>query len=473
MSATAPDGAPSSDPVPDRAADRFDPDSVTTFGVDAARWVGDRDLELRYSLDDRFHFVERYHFDVPPELAVPDVDDATLRRATALLHLTASLSYFKAALPPRIDVRSPLEGASVDRLLGALVEHGLAEMRLRAGVGDRGIRPDVRVSGTETPARRAGPGSPGPDARVAPVVVPIGGGKDSLVALDLVRRSGRSPALLAVTTFGDPLASLDLGDRDPIVRVRRTIDPALLELNRAGALNGHVPITAVISSVALVAACLVGASEVVMANERDASIPTVVVDGQEVNHQYSKGWHFERLLADTVEWEVGEVAVFSLLRPVSEAAIFRHFATMPEHLHRISSCNVVRTRGGGSDAGVRWCGECPKCRYSFLGLAAHVPRQQVLEVFGGRDLFDEEEGVDAYLSLLELAGRDRPFECIGEPADARYLMRRCVDRAEWAGTRVARAVDPLLGDVDAPWLGGPNLVPEQYWEALRRLGPGS
>lgn len=449
--------------------DRFDPDSISRFSIDRASWVHRDSLELHYSFalldgSTAYRFVERYEFDIPVSIE-RSPSQHELQRATALLHLAASMSYYKAALPPEITVSTPLEPGSVVEVLGALNNEGLAEMRHRAGVGSRGESPSLIVTGTESHTTRLRRSLP----THRPVVVPIGGGKDSLVALDLVRRSGRTPVLLAVTTFGDPLATLSLDESLPIVRVRRTIDPELIALNRRGALNGHVPVTAVISTIGLVAAVMIGATEVVMANERDASIPTLVENGRGINHQYSKSWEFERLLGGVVEREVGDTRVFSLLRPVSEATIFRHFATMPEFHRQIASCNVVRTLGGGSAQGKRWCGSCPKCRYSFLGLAAFSDRRQVLDTFDGLNLFDDEAGLDDYLGLLELAGRVRPFECVGVSSDARYLMRRCIDNGQWLGSPLMRAVAPLLGDTSAPWIGGPNLVAEPYWPALRML----
>ena len=45
----------------------------------------------------------------------------------------------------------------------------------------------------------------------------------------------------------------------------------------------------------VVVALATGCGAVVMANERSASQPTRVVDGVEINHQYSKSFAFERL----------------------------------------------------------------------------------------------------------------------------------------------------------------------------------
>ena len=77
------------------------------------------------------------------------------------------------------------------------------------------------------------------------------------------------------------------------MRAEREIDPQLLRSRELGFLNGHVPVTGIISAIAVLAATLDGRDAVVIANEWSASIPTLEVDGVPVNHQYSKSGTFE------------------------------------------------------------------------------------------------------------------------------------------------------------------------------------
>jgi hypothetical protein len=443
----------------------FDPDGIEDFEV--TRWSGTEtddgvELALAYRLGD-IELVERLAIGLPAAMRVRSLASPEVRAAVGLVHLTAGLSYFKAAMPPRVRVHTTLAAATVEPLLAALVGHGLAEMRTVAGLGDRARTVDIEV--IEERTERAGAPTPALE-RLA--VVPVGGGKDSLVALDVVARSGRQPIVLGIDTSGDPLGLLELERFHPVVRVRRTIDPVLLALNDRGALNGHIPITAIVMSIAVTVAALVGAGEVVMANERDASLPTRVVDGRPVNHQYSKSWDFEQRFARAVGDEVGVVDVFSLLRPVPEALVFGRVATMTDLLDRISSCNRVRTRGGGSAQGARWCAACPKCAYSFLGLAAHLPPAVLVPIFG-RDLLDDAGLLDEFLGLLQLDGAERPFECIGEPDDARHLMRRCCERPGWRDSAVCRAVATRVAGAVAPAIGGPHRVPDDLWASLQGL----
>ena len=62
-----------------------------------------------------------------------------------------------------------------------------------------------------------------------------------------------------------------------MTRIERTIDPLVRRSAELGFLNGHVPVTAVITSAALVAAVLDRRDAVVLSNEWSASVPTLVV----------------------------------------------------------------------------------------------------------------------------------------------------------------------------------------------------
>ena len=69
----------------------------------------------------------------------------------------------------------------------------------------------------------------------------------------------------------------------------------LFEMNKQGALNGHIPVTAVNSAILALAALLHNdADQVVFSNERSASYGSLIPGTGEVNHQWSKGWDFER-----------------------------------------------------------------------------------------------------------------------------------------------------------------------------------
>jgi len=65
----------------------------------------------------------------------------------------------------------------------------------------------------------------------------------------------------------------------------------------------------------------------VFSNERSASYGSLIPGTGEVNHQWSKGWAFERDFAAELQRTVAaDLRYYSLLRPFSELAVARQFA---------------------------------------------------------------------------------------------------------------------------------------------------
>jgi hypothetical protein len=266
------------------------------------------------------------------------------------------------------------------------------------------------------------------------MLVPIGGGKDSAVALEIVRRSGHE---LALFSLGDapPIARTVAVAELPRLLATRTLDPGLRELNGAGALNGHVPITAIVSCVALLTAALNGFDAVAMANERSASAGNVVWDGVEVNHQFSKGLRAERLLSAALAEVAPDVRLFSVLRPASELAIARAFARMERYHGAFTSCNAI-FRIDPALRAASWCCDCPKCRFVFLALAPFSEPAHLREIFG-HDLLDDERQFEGF-ALLTATGGHKPFECVGEEQESLAAIRLLARDERWSEHSVVR-----------------------------------
>src|SRR5699024_822506 len=76
------------------------------------------------------------------------------------------------------------------------------------------------------------------------VLVAVGGGKDSIVSIEGLRRAGYDVGLFAVNSY-EPIEATAAVAGLPLHVARRTLDPTLFDFNAAGAPNGHVPVTAV------------------------------------------------------------------------------------------------------------------------------------------------------------------------------------------------------------------------------------
>jgi hypothetical protein len=269
--------------------------------------------------------------------------------------------------------------------------------------------------------------------------VPFGGGLDSIVTVELLRRRGVDSALFVVNRPGDRFAAIEEPAAVtglPVLRAERTIDEQLLRSRELGFRNGHVPVTAIISGAAIVAAALAGRDAVVMSNEWSASSATLVVDGRAVNHQFSKSEAFESGLRGVLA-ESGAALpdYFSLLRPFSELWIADRFAGHPEYWSHFRSCNrafhIDRSRRWD-----RWCGECEKCCFIDLILAPFVPQAELARVFGGREPLERPDRVPTFRRLLGLVPDSKPWECVGDEVECRVAARMAAERADRAGNAV-------------------------------------
>jgi hypothetical protein len=228
-----------------------------------------------------------------------------------------------------------------------------------------------------------------------------------------------------------------LGHR--LIEVARCLD-RLDELTRSDRFNGHVPITSIVSAICLAVAARDGYTSVVLANEEAASEPTLISDhlgsvGRAVNHQWSKGATFETLFDRAVNSAGIGVRYFSWLRSVGEPDIVGLLSEQTDALEHLVSCNRAfagRTTGLIREAPQRWCGECPKCLFTFLMLATRLGPEQLRSIFGA-DLLSNPELADRF---GELWAESKPLECVGERSDAANALLTLVDDPRWAGHTV-------------------------------------
>jgi hypothetical protein len=410
------------------APNRFDPATVGDFRVLGRTFDGDRGVvSLRYALGERLTFTETLTFETPFS-SEQDLDAPGLHRALLHLQVAAGTSYYKAAAPPEVVIEHESLTKQEEEFHRRLYDDGLREFAVTNGLAvprpviirsERG--PTSDRSGALT---RSGQGG---------LLVPIGGGKDSMVLIEAVKHLG--PRLFAVNPH--PLV-LDLARRTglDLIVVRRRIDPALATLNASGALNGHVPITAIVSLIAVVGSFLYDYDVIAMAVERSASEETVLVDGVPVNHQFSKSLDFELLLRELITTSVDPGLRYgSALRPYSELAIARAFARLTGYHDTFCSCNSAFRQAAAT--GDRWCGHCPKCRFVALMLAPFMDRPELTAILG-RDLFEDPDQIGGFAALM--SDDDKPFECVGERRESAAAMRILSTRPEWSETPVVAAL---------------------------------
>lgn len=439
------------------------------YAADAGRGL----LTCRYSLDGR-EFAERVWLEPGPAWNSP-----AARAAARLVYLLAGVSYYKTAAPPAIDLGDTALSERERAFLREFYLSGLGEYAYRNGLelsdltihsapGEPAFVPAASSSGPTLPSGPASaasvppsqPAAPGGPAALAAQelrpLVPFGGGIDSIVTVEGMRKRAGDVALFVVSRPGDRFAAIERPAAVsglPVIRAGREIDPQLLRSAELGFLNGHVPVTGIISAIAVLAATLHGRDAVVMSNEWSASVPTLEHDGRPVNHQWSKSAAFEagfrELLRDS---PAGLPGYFSALRDRTELWVGERFAGLTRYHRTFRSCN----RAFHLDAGRRlrhWCGQCDKCCFIDLILAPFLPAEELRAVFaadgGGGEPLDDPGLKPKFQTLL--GSGTKPFECVGEVTECRAAVILAAERTDRGGAALLRELAAeVTGRPDAP-----------------------
>ena len=238
-------------------------------------------------------------------------------------------------------------------------------------------------------------------------IVPVGGGKDSVVTLELLKEEKDKNTCLIINPRGATKDTVNVAGygMENTIEVFRKLDPKLLELNNQGFLNGHVPFSAMLAFLGIFCALLTNKENVILSNESSADECTDEKSG--ANHQYSKSMEFEKDFVSYVEKYITPgIHYFSLLRGMREIDIARLFAKHKQYHNIFRSCNVGSKNGGNS-----WCGKCSKCLFVYIILSPFLSEEELNNIFG-KNLLDD---IELLKYFRELTGLDevKPFECVG------------------------------------------------------------
>jgi len=407
-------------------------------------------LTGHYELDGRA-FVETVSFEGVDDLASPPVV-----ALAQLWYLVAGLSYYKAGAARRVDVGTIPLGESGRALLHAALHDGLGEF----SVANDLPLDDVVIEGG-TPVRQY-PVQLDRDH----VLTPFGGGIDSVVTVTRLNPALDQTLFVMSPASGRfaPLEATAQATGLAIVRATRTLDPQILA-GDATFFNGHVPVTAMVTLLAAVAAAATGRAGVVMSNEHSASAPNLQWRGTDVNHQWSKSWDAEILLGDAVAERVGDaMTVASFLRDRSELWVAEIFSEQTKFHHVFRSCNRAFAQSSAQRA-AQWCGECDKCLFINLILAPFLSRTSLVDIFGHEPLSDPaREG--QLRTLVGLGQEHKPFECVGDPDESAVALERVSELAEWRDVALlGHLADAVTPDRDFDELllpEGPSRVPAHW-----------
>lgn len=392
-----------------------------------------------YSYGKNHQFKEKITFNSTSDSKPKNLNDEekqALKKTLDLLYLASGVSYFKIFFPKNIIIKGIDLSQETTTFLNNFYTQGLGEYAFVNNLKIKGM--------INFPVTLKTQGKIKPNQKITlprKTAVPIGGGKDSIVTLELLKKN-KEPLVLFIVGDAQPLFSTIKIANLPYIQVQREVDKKLFSLNKTGVKNGHVPITGLISMIAAVSAIIYGFDTIVMSNERSANTGNVLHNGQEVNHQYSKSLDFEKKFSDYIRKNFPiNLNYFSILRPLSELAISRIFSNYPQYHSSFRSCGISykqekKKRLSG------WCANCAKCRFIFLSLALFVDKNKLTSIFG-KNLLNDPQQTIGYRELTGLEGH-RPFDCVGEIEESLFVFSEMIKSPLWKKDRVVLAIKKEL-----------------------------
>ena len=398
-------------------------------------------LAFDFSLDDRYHFRPTLEIPARPFFDWDSIPEAQLEALAFQIGMTELVSYWKIACPKRVVVKPFGLTDSQKAFWKKLYYNGLGEFLYLNGitVTEAELMDLESLLPMSFPRRtREGMESMGSIQFREQTLVPIGGGKDSVVTMECLRNE--MPIIpLIVNPRGATLNCVKTAgymDNEFIV-INRTLDPTMLKLNAEGYLNGHTPFSALLAFISVLVAFGSRSKYIALSNENSANESTV--PGTNINHQYSKSIEFERDFRNYVAENLSdEVQYFSFLRPLSELQIAKLFSQCEAYHPVFRSCNV----GSKTDS---WCGHCPKCLFTWIILSPFLSREKLTDIFG-KDLMAD-VSLRPILEELDGTAAVKPFECVGTVEEVRACLKAAgiSTSSMTAGSKVPEPIEGVEG----------------------------
>jgi len=379
-------------------------------------------LSFDFNLDDRYHFHPTLEISSRPFFRWNSISEEQMQSLAFQIGMTELVSYWKIACPKKVVLKPFSLSKDQKAFWKKLYYNGLGEfLYLNSIVVTETELMEIESEGDKT-FEKVG------IQLEEKTLVPVGGGKDSVVTLECLRDK-MSVIPLIVNPRGATLNCVKTAgyNDDQFIVVNRTLDSTMLQLNAEGYLNGHTPFSALLAFIGILVAFGSCSKYIALSNENSANESTV--PGTNINHQYSKSIEFESDFRNYVAENLNnDVQYFSFLRPLSELQIAKLFSKCEAYHPVFRSCNA----GSKTDS---WCGHCPKCLFTWIILSPFLSKEKLISIFG-KDLMADDSLRPVYEELNGTAAV-KPFECVGTVEE----VRACMEAVK--GNR--KAVDEILG----------------------------
>ena len=286
-------------------------------------------------------------------------------------------------------------------------------------------------------------------------LIPIGGGKDSCVTLELLKNYDNTCFVV-----NDKQVDHDCIGNISSCFVKRKKDKKLDDLNKKGYLDGHTPYSAMLAFTSYLIAYLCNRKYVVLSNEGSADEPTII--GTNINHQYSKTYEFEKDFDEYAKkYYKIDIKYFSFLRPIKEIQIAYLFSKLKKYHKIFRSCNV-----NSKHEPWLWCNNCAKCLFIFIILRAFMSKEDVTNIFG-ENLLNKKDLENYFLELIGKS-KTKPFECVGTIEEVNYAMNRIILDDDSYLSNLYREKYYEEVDIDLSKIYYENNVIDEYLEIIKQ-----
>jgi 7-cyano-7-deazaguanine synthase in queuosine biosynthesis len=358
------------------------------------------------------------------EKEIKRVGERALKNLIFNLGMIEALSYWKATCSPKIEILAGNLNKEQIRWWKDLIFKGMGQFFFENKINFTQPNFLKIIAGNKFDDR---PKSFQGKLNENKILVPVGGGKDSVVTIEYLKKLKKDLILFCLNPNENQKKIIEISGIRKKVFVKREIDKKLLELNQRGFLNGHTPFTAYLCFLSVLVAVLRGCKFIAFSNEKSSNEGNVKYLGKIINHQYSKSEEFEKKFRFySKKYLAKNVECFSLLRNLYELEISALFSQFPQYFNTFLSCNVAfQTKSGTKKPIKKWCGECPKCLFVFTSLYPFIG-ERVIKIFG-KNLFEDKKLLPL---MLQLIGKKKfkPFECVGIKKESFLAFKLSLER---------------------------------------------
>lgn len=380
-------------------------------------------IEYNFEIEGLTSFTPRVEI-LKKDFKFRNIDSNKVKNMVFNLGMVEAISYFKATCSPQFIIKCGKLDSFQEKWFRKLFYLGLGEFRYvnNIKISEEEFLKFISL-GVELEIQDE-------EDLLDGIIIPVGGGKDSNVTLDLLKDYKEKSLAFRIgkNEVSTECAKAAGFDDEKVIEVKRSIDKNLIELNSKGFLNGHTPFSAMVAFLTYLCSYILGKKYVALSNEASANESNV--DGENINHQYSKTIEFENDFREYSEkYLKGNVEYFSMLRPISELQIAKLFSRLDKYHQIFKSCNV-----GSKSNPWRWCCDCPKCLFVYTILSPFLYKEKIVNIFG-EDLFERKDLLKTFIELCGF-GEVKPFECVGTYSEIIYSVSEVIKSLEKDGVNL-------------------------------------